>query len=117
MHEELTFRACKLFAASTGIEVTKVPDSFHDAYCKVALMSIRYPMEHAEQMARAQRFVSECLEAGRPWRLKEIRDLRRRVRELQEFREEIASEDSGSCSPACTASPRAAGSRGLSTRG
>jgi len=90
---DFALRNCKRIAASLEISVTKVTDAAWDAFCKVAAIRIDDSALANELLRDAMQFVEQCRETGQPWKLKEIRDLQRRRRELQEFADEVAAEE------------------------
>lgn len=87
-----SLRNCKQIAESIEVPVTKVTDAAHDAFCKVAALMIDDSKLARELLTAAQAFVTHARETGEPWKLHEIRDLRRRRRELELFRTEVAAE-------------------------
>lgn len=90
---EFSLRNCKQIAESIEVPVTKVTDAAHDAFCKVAALMIDDSKLARELLAAAQVFVASAREANEPWKLHEIRDLRRRRRELELFRAEVEREE------------------------
>lgn len=86
MHDRLFgLRDCKRLAATLECAPSKVTDSLWDAYAKLALLSLEHPAEHARLWAEAVQFMLATKAAGRPWRLRDIREARRREREAQEL--------------------------------
>lgn len=86
---EFTLKNCKTLARAAEVRVTKTTDALHDAFCKVAAVMLEDSALARELLRDAQAFVEECRVAGRPWKLRDIRDLQRRRREEADFREEV----------------------------